>query len=130
MALVARHRADRARALEGDDAVWQCGRGHAWDDGVSAAQNVRCMNCATQAAYRAIESAGAGARRAVDIGGLRGCRYALALGMRLRACLGCIAGRGDTTLVRGVHASRRVRLGAGSKNLTGATRKLFSNHPE
>src|SRR6202165_5032238 len=83
-------------------------------------------DAAPRAAYRAIESAGAGARRAVDIGGLRGCRYALALGMRVRACLGCIAGRGDTTLVRGVHASRRVRLGAGSKNLTVATRKLFS----
>jgi hypothetical protein len=48
MALVARHRADRARALGAADAGWQCGRGHAWDDGVSAAQNVRCMNCATQ----------------------------------------------------------------------------------
>ena len=51
MALAARHRADRAlafKALETADAGWQCGRGHAWDDGVSAAQNVRCMNCATQ----------------------------------------------------------------------------------
>jgi hypothetical protein len=48
MALAARHRADRARALEADDALWQCGRGHAWDDGVSAAQKVRCMNCAAQ----------------------------------------------------------------------------------
>jgi hypothetical protein len=51
MALAARHRADRAltfETLETADAGWQCGRGHAWDDGVSAAQNVRCMNCATQ----------------------------------------------------------------------------------
>jgi len=37
VALAARHRADRARALEGSDALWQCGRGHAWDGGVSAA---------------------------------------------------------------------------------------------
>ncbi|MDN7179917.1 hypothetical protein M0D69_18325 [Caballeronia sp. SEWSISQ10-4 2] len=36
-ALAARHRVDRARALEGDDALWQCGRGHSWDGGVSAA---------------------------------------------------------------------------------------------
>jgi hypothetical protein len=54
MALAARHRADRAltfetfetletlETLETADAGWQCGRGHAWDDGVSAAQNVRC----------------------------------------------------------------------------------------
>ncbi|HEV7834569.1 MAG TPA: hypothetical protein VGP09_14470 [Caballeronia sp.] len=54
MALAARHRADRAMTfatlgtLETANAGWQCGRGHAWDDGVSAAQNVRCMNCATQ----------------------------------------------------------------------------------
>ena len=48
MALAARHRAERARALEAEGALWQCGRGHAWDDGVSAAQNVRCMNCAAQ----------------------------------------------------------------------------------
>ena len=51
MALAARHRADRALAfetLETANAGWQCGRGHAWDDGVSAAQNVRCMNCASQ----------------------------------------------------------------------------------
>lgn len=40
------------------------------------------------------------------------------------------AGRGDTTLVRGVHAPRRVRLGACSKSLAVATRQLFSNHPE
>jgi hypothetical protein len=37
MALAARHRAERARALEAEGALWQCGRGHAWDDGVSAA---------------------------------------------------------------------------------------------
>jgi hypothetical protein len=48
MALAARHRADRALTLETADALWQCGRGHAWDDGISAAQNVRCMNCASQ----------------------------------------------------------------------------------
>ena len=48
MALAARHRAERARALEAEGALWQCGRGHAWDDGVSAAQNVHCMNCAAQ----------------------------------------------------------------------------------
>jgi len=51
MALAARYRADRALAfetLETADAGWQCGRGHAWDDAVSAAQNVRCMNCAAQ----------------------------------------------------------------------------------
>jgi hypothetical protein len=51
MALAARHRADWASAFkthETADAGWQCGRGHAWDDSLSAAQNVRCMNCATQ----------------------------------------------------------------------------------
>lgn len=52
MALAARHRADRAMTfatLGTANAGWQCGRGHAWDDGVSAAQNVRCMrNCASQ----------------------------------------------------------------------------------
>jgi hypothetical protein len=51
MALAARHRAERAvsfETLETADAGWQCGRGHAWDDGLSAAQNVRCMNCASQ----------------------------------------------------------------------------------
>jgi len=37
MALAARHRTDRARALEEDEAPWQCGRGHTWDGGVSAA---------------------------------------------------------------------------------------------
>ena len=31
-----------------DDAAWNCARGHAWDDSLSAAQNVRCMNCAGQ----------------------------------------------------------------------------------
>jgi hypothetical protein len=48
MALAARHRDDRALTFETADAGWQCGRGHAWDDSLSAAQNVRCMNCATQ----------------------------------------------------------------------------------
>jgi len=37
MALAARHRTDRTRALEGGDALWQCGRAHTWDGGVSAA---------------------------------------------------------------------------------------------
>jgi hypothetical protein len=49
MALAARHRADRAMTfatLGTANAGWQCGRGHAWDDGVSAAQNVRCMRTA------------------------------------------------------------------------------------
>ena len=36
-----------ARA-EKPDAQWNCSRGHAWDDTLSAAQNVRCMNCASQ----------------------------------------------------------------------------------
>lgn len=27
---------------------WNCTRGHAWDDALSVAQNVRCMNCASQ----------------------------------------------------------------------------------
>ena len=36
-----------ARA-EKPDAQWNCSRGHAWDDTLSAAQNVRCMNCAAQ----------------------------------------------------------------------------------
>jgi len=27
---------------------WDCTRGHAWDHSVGLAQNVRCMNCATQ----------------------------------------------------------------------------------
>jgi hypothetical protein len=27
---------------------WDCIRGHAWDDTLGAAQNVRCMNCAAQ----------------------------------------------------------------------------------
>ena len=48
MALAARHRADQAMTRELAGAGWQCGRGHAWDDGISAAQNVRCMNCASQ----------------------------------------------------------------------------------
>lgn len=48
MALAARHRADRALSVETAGSGWQCGRGHAWDDGLSAAQNVRCMNCASQ----------------------------------------------------------------------------------
>jgi len=38
--------AKRPRA-EGES-HWDCGRGHEWDDAVSAAQNVRCMNCAAQ----------------------------------------------------------------------------------
>jgi hypothetical protein len=42
-----RDRAARgARDLFG--ARWDCGRGHAWDDALDAAQNVRCMSCALQ----------------------------------------------------------------------------------
>jgi hypothetical protein len=48
MELAARHRAERAMALVGVHDGWECERGHAWDDGISAAQNVRCMNCASQ----------------------------------------------------------------------------------
>jgi hypothetical protein len=29
-------------------ARWDCGRGHAWDDALDPAQNVRCMSCASQ----------------------------------------------------------------------------------
>lgn len=45
MEQAARYRAARA---EKPDAQWNCSRGHAWDDALSAAQNVRCMNCAAQ----------------------------------------------------------------------------------
>jgi hypothetical protein len=27
--------------------LWACDRGHHWDDAVDAAQNIRCMNCAS-----------------------------------------------------------------------------------
>jgi hypothetical protein len=37
-----------AAQAAGADAGWECARGHAWDDDASAAQNVRCINCATQ----------------------------------------------------------------------------------
>lgn len=47
LALAARHRSDRALSIEAG-ANWQCDRGHAWDDSISAAQNVRCMGCASQ----------------------------------------------------------------------------------
>jgi hypothetical protein len=42
----------RDRALSGADAkrltLWDCGRGHRWDKALDIAQNVRCMNCATE----------------------------------------------------------------------------------
>jgi hypothetical protein len=41
-------RAQRAAAQA--DVSWSCTRGHAWDDTLSAPQNVRCMNCASQRA--------------------------------------------------------------------------------
>ncbi|WP_053567484.1 hypothetical protein [Caballeronia cordobensis] len=28
--------------------VWECGRGHHWDTALDIAQNVRCMNCASE----------------------------------------------------------------------------------
>ncbi|WP_250528726.1 hypothetical protein [Caballeronia sp. ATUFL_F1_KS4A] len=28
--------------------LWDCGRGHRWDKTLDIAQNVRCMNCATE----------------------------------------------------------------------------------
>ncbi|KND62156.1 hypothetical protein BVER_01948c [Candidatus Burkholderia verschuerenii] len=28
--------------------LWDCGRGHRWDDTLDQAQNIRCMNCASQ----------------------------------------------------------------------------------
>ncbi|SAL47015.1 hypothetical protein AWB64_04949 [Caballeronia sordidicola] len=48
MALATRYRTERATAASSTEANWECGRGHAWDDALSAAQNVRCMNCASQ----------------------------------------------------------------------------------
>jgi hypothetical protein len=48
IAQATRHRADRGLVLEDAGVSWQCERGHAWDDAQSAAQNVRCMNCASQ----------------------------------------------------------------------------------
>jgi hypothetical protein len=42
-----KYRENAARAADAD-ARWECERGHAWDDQVSASQNVRCMNCASQ----------------------------------------------------------------------------------
>ncbi|SAK51125.1 hypothetical protein AWB81_00924 [Caballeronia arationis] len=39
-------RAERHAAQAGK--AWDCTRGHAWDDTLSATQNVRCMNCASQ----------------------------------------------------------------------------------
>lgn len=49
MALATRYRKERAAAMsDSTEAGWQCGRGHAWDESISAAQNVRCMNCASQ----------------------------------------------------------------------------------
>jgi hypothetical protein len=48
VALATRYRTQRAVTSDSIEAGWQCGRGHAWDDTLSAAQNVRCMNCASQ----------------------------------------------------------------------------------
>ena len=28
--------------------IWECGRGHRWDKTLDIAQNVRCMNCASE----------------------------------------------------------------------------------
>jgi hypothetical protein len=48
MALAASYRTQRAASMSDSAEGWQCGRGHAWDSTLSAAQNVRCMNCASQ----------------------------------------------------------------------------------
>jgi hypothetical protein len=49
MEQAARYR-EYAAASAGEEAgaAWQCGRGHHWDDALEPAQNVRCMNCASQ----------------------------------------------------------------------------------
>jgi hypothetical protein len=46
-------------------ARWDCGRGHAWDDAIDHAQNVRCLSCASQ--RREIET-----RRLRDLARMRG----------------------------------------------------------
>lgn len=43
----------RSGATETPATGWECGLGHAWNDSLDAAQNVRCMNCAAQ--RRALE---------------------------------------------------------------------------
>ena len=62
----ARYR-DRLRSGEADAAAtgWECDGGHAWNDSLDAAQNVRCMNCAAQ--RRALEL-----RRLHEIAEVRG----------------------------------------------------------
>jgi hypothetical protein len=40
------HRAQRDG--QGTILQWECGRGHQWDDALDQAQNIRCMNCASQ----------------------------------------------------------------------------------
>ncbi|AME25107.1 hypothetical protein [Burkholderia sp. PAMC 26561] len=55
-ALAERYRMERAAESSGStEAGWQCGRGHAWDDALSAVQNVRCMNCASQRREQRLE---------------------------------------------------------------------------
>ncbi|BAN22212.1 hypothetical protein [Caballeronia insecticola] len=48
----AAHFRDRHNGARDANAVmlsrWDCGRGHAWDASLDAAQNVRCLNCAGQ----------------------------------------------------------------------------------
>jgi hypothetical protein len=45
----ARFRDAAAHGADSDSApMWQCGRGHQWDDALDSAQNIRCMNCASQ----------------------------------------------------------------------------------
>jgi hypothetical protein len=49
MEQAARYRDDAARAAgRAFVPIWDCGRGHEWDDTLDHAQNVRCMNCASQ----------------------------------------------------------------------------------
>jgi len=55
MALAASYRTQRAATSDSAEG-WQCGRGHAWDNTLSAAQNVRCMNCASQRREQRLES--------------------------------------------------------------------------
>jgi hypothetical protein len=41
----------RERAAQGESygiVRWQCSGGHEWSDALDAAQNIRCMNCASQ----------------------------------------------------------------------------------
>jgi hypothetical protein len=49
MEQAARYRDNAARATDrGVLQLWDCGRGHDWDDTLDHAQNIRCMNCASQ----------------------------------------------------------------------------------